>query len=138
MLSWLQENCIYNRVSVLFMMVLNRIILSYLFTGNGLTVLMISVLWCARKEKKKLHTQHILLVIWHLTYGRKEMFYLTTHSAHFIYGYMVSEQTYSSSVVERPLMERWVIRSIPHGGPTELFSFQPVLQNWCMCYPVCI
>ena len=23
--------------------------------------------------------------------GRKEMFYLTTHSAHFIYGYMVSD-----------------------------------------------
>ena len=44
MLSWLQENCIYNRVCVLFMMVLNRIILSYLFTANGLTVLMISVL----------------------------------------------------------------------------------------------
>ena len=25
--------------------------------------------------------------------GRKEMFYLTTHSAHFIYGYMASEET---------------------------------------------
>ena len=23
--------------------------------------------------------------------GRKEMFYLTTHSAHFIYGYMMSD-----------------------------------------------
>ena len=26
-----------------------------------------------------------------------------------------------SSVVECPLMVRWIIRSIPHGGPTELF-----------------
>ena len=24
--------------------------------------------------------------------GRKEMFYLTTHSTHFIYGYMASER----------------------------------------------
>ena len=24
-------------------------------------------------------------------YGRKEMFYLTTHSTHFIYGYMASD-----------------------------------------------
>ena len=29
--------------------------------------------------------------------------------------------TYSSSVVEHPLMVRWVIRSIPHGEPIELF-----------------
>ena len=27
--------------------------------------------------------------------GRKEMFYLTTHSAHFIKGYMVKDRTYS-------------------------------------------
>ena len=26
-----------------------------------------------------------------LTEGRKEMFYLTTHSTHFIYGYMASD-----------------------------------------------
>ena len=25
------------------------------------------------------------------TFGRKEMFYLTTHSTHFIYGYMASD-----------------------------------------------
>ena len=29
----------------------------------------------------------------HITQGRKEMFYLTTHSAHFIYGYMASVHT---------------------------------------------
>ena len=48
-------------------------------------------------------TQHILFtVIWRRTYGkeplrwgggegRKEMFYLTTHSTHFIYDYMASD-----------------------------------------------
>ena len=39
-------------------------------------------------------------------------------------------------------MRRWVVGSILHGGPIELFSFQPVLHDWynkgCgMCYPVC-
>ena len=80
--------------------------------------------------------------------GRKEMFYLTTHSTHFIYGYMASDiwlrtilivrkETrcrhigYSfrlasrvllySSVVERPLIKRWVIGSIPRVGPIEPF-----------------
>ena len=37
-------------------------------------------------------------------------------------------------------MVRWVVGSIRHGGPIELF--QSVLNNWCnkgcgMCYPVC-
>ena len=32
------------------------------------------------------------MVIWSVTKRRKEMFYLTTHSTHFIYGYMVSER----------------------------------------------
>ena len=36
--------------------------------------------------------KHILFtVIWRQTYGRKEMFYLTMHSTHFIYGYMASD-----------------------------------------------
>ena len=39
-------------------------------------------------------------------------------------------------------MVRWVVGSILHGGPIELFSFQPVLNGWYkkgrgMCYPVC-
>ena len=40
-------------------------------------------------------------------------------------------------------MVRWVVGSILHRGPIELyFSFQPVLHDWCnkgcgMCYPVC-
>ena len=34
--------------------------------------------------------QHVLFtVIWH--WGEREMFYLTTHSTHFIYGYMASD-----------------------------------------------
>ena len=36
------------------------------------------------------------------------------------------------------LMARWVVGSILHGvNPLSYFSFQPVLHNWCMCYPVC-
>ena len=39
-------------------------------------------------------------------------------------------------------MVQWVVRSILHGGPIELFSFQPVLHDCCnkgrgMYYPVC-
>ena len=33
-----------------------------------------------------------------------------------------------SSVVERPLIVSWVVGSIPHGGPSELFLVQPVLH----------
>ena len=41
-----------------------------------------------------------------------------------------------SSEVERSLMVRWVVGSIPHGvDPLSYFSFQPVLHD--MCYPVC-
>ena len=42
-------------------------------------------------------------------------------------------------MVELPLMVRWVVGSIPHGGPIELFLvlFQPVLHAgvkrlWCV------
>ena len=48
-----------------------------------------------------------------------------------------------SSVVQHQLMKQWVVGSIPHGGPIELFSH----SSWCyttcvtkghgMCYPVC-
>ena len=47
-----------------------------------------------------------------------------------------------SSIVERPLMVRWVVGSIPFGGPIELFfSFHP-FHNWCnkghgMAFHVC-
>ena len=37
------------------------------------------------------HCQCILTVSHILVEGRKEMFYLTTHSTHFIYGYMASD-----------------------------------------------
>ena len=30
-------------------------------------------------------------ILWAGEEGRKEMFYLTTHSTHFIYGYMASD-----------------------------------------------
>ena len=43
------------------------------------------------------------------------------------------------TVVNCPLLVRWVFESIPHGGPIE---FYPVLNNWCnkgrgIKYPVC-
>ena len=46
-----------------------------------------------------------------------------------------------SSVVERPLMVIWVVRSIPHSEPIELFLFEAVFHDWCnkghsMYYPV--
>ena len=31
--------------------------------------------------------------------GRKEMFYLTTHSTHFIYGYMASKSLYDNEII---------------------------------------
>ena len=34
-----------------------------------------------------------------LVEGRKEMFYLTTHSSHFIYGYMASDYVSKSTVL---------------------------------------
>ena len=45
-----------------------------------------------------------------------------------------------SSVVERLIMVQWVIRSIPHGGPIELFPAsapQLVNKGYGMCYLVC-
>ena len=74
---------------------------------------------------------------------RKEMFYLMTHSTHFIYGSMASDMVKDHSDSERghPLP--------PHTSrllfliyPLSYFLFQPVLHNWCnkgcgMYYPVC-
>ena len=39
-------------------------------------------------------------------------------------------------------MVRWVIGSIPYGGPLSYSSFQPELHDWCSkrrgrCYPGC-
>ena len=46
-----------------------------------------------------------------------------------------------SSVVERPLMARWVVGSIPHGGHIEIFlvpAIAPRFVEGCdICYPVC-
>ena len=89
----------------------------------------------------------------------REMFYLTTHSTHFIYGYMASDIWLRTILIVRngvtkavacgmehikePLLlieksSQWVVGSIVHGGPIELFLV-PVLHDWCnqgrgMCY----
>ena len=39
-------------------------------------------------------------------------------------------------------MEQWIIGSIPHGVPIEVFLVPASAHNWCnkghvMCYPVC-
>ena len=44
--------------------------------------------------KWSFHRLHVYLVSMYISFsteGRKEMFYLTTHSTHFIYGYMASD-----------------------------------------------
>ena len=56
----------------------------------------------------------------------------------------MSERSYSGatsrySMVESPLMARWIVGSIPHDEPIELF---PILHNWynkgdCKCYALC-
>ena len=43
---------------------------------------------------------------------------------------LIAKGARCSSVVEVLIMVRWVIGSILHGAPTELFSFQPVLYDW--------
>ena len=45
-------------------------------------------------------------------------------------------------MIERSVMVRWVVGSILHVGPYDLFSFQPVLHDWGnkgfgMCHPIC-
>ena len=35
--------------------------------------------------------------------------------------------SFQKAVVERPLMVRWVVGSIPHGGPSELFLVTGVI-----------
>ena len=46
--------------------------------------------------------------------GRKEMFYLTTHSTHFIYGYMASD--YSDSERGNPLPSHGLLFTISSKG----------------------
>ena len=46
--------------------------------------------------------------------GRKEMFYLTTHSKHFIYGYMVKD--HSDSEKGNPLLPHRLLLSINSKG----------------------
>ena len=45
------------------------------------------------KNKPDISTRSLLSCwkYWYMYQGRKEMFYLTTHSTHFIYGYMASD-----------------------------------------------
>ena len=54
----------------------------------------------------------------HLQEGRKEMFYLTMHSTHFIYGYMASDMVKDHSDSERgnPLLPHGLLFSINSNG----------------------
>ena len=66
------------------------------------------------------------------------MFYLTTHSTHFIYSYMASDIWLRTIHCSNVALLATYITSDPLG----YFSFQPVLHDWCnkgrgMCYPVC-
>ena len=48
-----------------------------------------------------LYTTRILAFAWRIQEGRKEMFYLTTHSTHFIYGDMASDIWLRTSLIVR-------------------------------------
>ena len=58
--------------------------------------------------------------------GRKEMFYLTTHSTHFIYGYMASDMVkdHSDSEKENPLPPHMLLFPINSKG-----SFIPTIPR---------
>ena len=51
------------------------------------------LMWNEKKRKKKEENKNRLKE----QQGRKEMFYLTTHSTHFIYGYMASDMVKNHS-----------------------------------------
>ena len=46
----------------------------------------------------------------------REMFYLTTHSTHFIYGYMASGKDHSESEKDNPLQPHRLLLSINSKG----------------------
>ena len=50
--------------------------------------------------------------------GRKEVFYLTTHSTHFIYGYMASDiiKYYTDSEIGNPLQPHGLLFPISTNG----------------------
>ena len=60
--------------------------------------------------------------------GRKGMFYLTTHSTHFIYGTMASVRGKASN---HGPMNRLVDSHGTMLDQLSYFLFQPVLHNWC-------
>ena len=51
----------------------------------------------------------------YLIWKEREMFYLTTHSTHFIYGYMASDiwlRTTHTTAFVTPVVEHWLEREI--------------------------
>ena len=68
-----------------------------------------------------IHILHCLPAITHSNIsiqGRKEMFYLTTHSTHFIYGYMASDIWLRTTQIARgnPLPPHWLLLPISSKG----------------------
>ena len=61
------------------------------------------------KETKSVYSRSKLKVTMERQEGRKEMFYLTTHSTHFIYGYMVKD--HSDSERGKPAAATWATLS---------------------------
>ena len=75
--------------------------------------------------------------------GRKEMFYLTTHSTHFIYGYMASDILLRTILIVRKetccrhmgysfrLTARFVYMHHPTDRTTHITAFvTPVVEHW--------
>ena len=60
-------------------------------------------------------TTHSTHFIYGYMEGRKEMFYLTTHSTHFIYGYMASDEgpeTFTTNKFTAKRFDRKVMKDI--------------------------
>ena len=65
--------------------------------------------------------------------GRKEMFYLTTHSTHFIYGYMASDMVkdHSDSEKGNPISSKgYFICTIPDRIAHTTAFVTPVVEHW--------
>ena len=62
------------------------------WTGNSPGLNPVENLWQTSNRQSTENQTEAIKEVW-VTEGRKEMFYLTTHSTHFIYGYMVKNHS---------------------------------------------
>ena len=75
------------------------------------------------------------LNVFHDSNGRKEMFYLTTHSTHFIYGYMASDSERGNPLLPHGLLfqinsKGSFICTIPDRIAHTTAFVTPVVEHW--------